>query len=447
MNETFCTYKIDQECSENCDACENDSVCLLCMNGFFVNSSYLCQQCDDLCNTCNITSSFCTSCFEHFYLDGNECRMCDSSCKECEKNASYCTECNETQYLYQNKCYESCSELGDDYYNTSENECIKCEIEHCANITYSDLCVCNLCDEHYYFSFENSPVCQECHETCLSCSSTKFPPLENECLTCYEGYILSNGKCLPPTNQFTRSNEFSSSDYFNSKNFSSSNEFSFTEYFTATNFFSFSNEFNLSNVFSSSEDFSLSSKFTPSNIFSSSSEFTSLFVSNIISYDSQLITFSLSYVLTYVSRKSVSLSASLGNSYSFLYSYLNGEYTLILTQTNIYNYFPYIIYYLSPSYTAEYITIEIPNKKRISREQFIGVVCGSTSIFFLILAVIVLIVRKKTSYKIAHDIYDDCFLSYSSENNVKEVKDKSEIEINKYESDSHSDSDDLGFFF
>lgn len=86
-----------------------------------------------------------------------------------------------------------------------------------------------------------------------------------------------------------------------------------------------------------------------------------------------------------------------------------GTYALVASETNYVGYFPYIIYYLSPSFVAKYITIPIPKKQKISQEQLIGIVCGSASVFFLILGITIRAVRKKKQEE-SFDIYD---FSYS----------------------------------
>lgn len=79
-------------------------------------------------------------------------------------------------------------------------------------------------------------------------------------------------------------------------------------------------------------------------------------------------------------------------------SYFENEnsYSLINSQVDVPRYYPYIIQYLSPLYLETIVQMTLRNNKaRISPEQLIGVVCGSVSVFFLILALIIFIVRRK----------------------------------------------------
>lgn len=110
----------------------------------------------------------------------------------------------------------------------------------------------------------------------------------------------------------------------------------------------------------------------------------------------RIITFSKSYSLTYVSQRSVSFSLSYtsSNTYFMSFDYIEGTYIMISSEMNYQSYFPYIIYYLSPLYVEKDVTIELNIKRKITPEQLIGVVCGSVSVFFLIIGIIIIAVRK-----------------------------------------------------
>lgn len=67
-------------------------------------------------------------------------------------------------------------------------------------------------------------------------------------------------------------------------------------------------------------------------------------------------------------------------------------------------YFPYIIHFFSPSYIEQNVTIDIRIKKRFSS-------CGSASVFFVVLGIIICAVRRHNELKYQFDVFDD--LSYS----------------------------------
>lgn len=306
--------------------------------------------------------------------------------------------------------------------SSSETDCLSCEIGFYIKRQKGDT-TCERCDSLIPY--------------CYSCDKDK-------CLICNDGSFLVDGKCTPPTNAFSESNYFTCSNDFSqsiifssslnfnhsnifthsdgftkttqftesnlfseTSNFSISNEFSDSNYFSFSYFFSNSFQFNETMIFSLSNNFSNSIVFTNSKIFSNSASFT-VEVNQINSQSSSInekFSLSMSYLLTYVLRKSVSYSFSILESNIYFYSYINGQYTLINSQTNVEFYLPYIIQYLSPSYKPEYTKLEnVQIKKKITPEQLIGITCGSAAVFFLILAIIIFAINKK--YKINDDIDD-----------------------------------------
>lgn len=155
--------------------------------------------------------------------------------------------------------------------------------------------------------------------------------------------------------------------------------------FTITMFFTPTKDFTYSQIFSNSNYFTESQKFSQSNYF-----FTS------ISHDSTQIeisknekdsrTLSVSLSQSFLTLKSVIFSYKSYVSQVFTNCYLENEQiqSMCLTEMVYYKYEPYIINYLSPTYIYIPISIQIDfNKKSISSEQLIGIVCGSVSIFFL----------------------------------------------------------------
>lgn len=95
------------------------------------------------------------------------------------------------------------------------------------------------------------------------------------------------------------------------------------------------------------------------------------------------MTYTISFSLTYLDRKSVSLSLSYtkSNTYSISFDNQNENFINVLSETYYQRYFPYIIHYLSPSYVPTYFTIFIYRHSKFSSEQLIGIVCGTVSVF------------------------------------------------------------------
>ena len=99
-------------------------------------------------------------------------------------------------------------------------------------------------------------------------------------------------------------------------------------------------------------------------------------------------------------------------------SYIENEnmYSFVIAQTEVAKYFPYIIQFYSPTYLNTVFRFRISNnKKSITPEQLIGVTCGSISVFFLILAIVIFIIRKRHNN---YQISDSLDMSYDDESTV-----------------------------
>lgn len=88
------------QCSSisNCLQCDptNTQQCSVCLNGYYINSSFLCAPCSASCNLC-ISADICTACVVGYTLaDGQsqgQCLQCQSPCATCLGVATYCTSC------------------------------------------------------------------------------------------------------------------------------------------------------------------------------------------------------------------------------------------------------------------------------------------------------------------------------------------------------------------
>lgn len=123
----------------------------------------------------------------------------------------------------------------------------------------------------------------------------------------------------------------------------------------------------------------------------STSEKYSIF--KVSSSNSLVQSFSLSLVLTFIQKRSVSFSFSNSISISYYMSYneIYGTYTVFITNIETMHLFPYIIYFLSPSYLPTIITFSIMKEKSLTKEQLIGMTCGSVATIFLILYICIMI--------------------------------------------------------
>ncbi|XP_071845497.1 scavenger receptor cysteine-rich type 1 protein M160-like isoform X2 [Apostichopus japonicus] len=99
-----------------------------CPEGYYDDSSQVCQQCSQQCKACTENSEQCTSCPEGLYLKDNacsetcgsgyyghfegECRTCHESCEECFDGAenNKCKSCKEGYFLQDSTCVSTCPE-------------------------------------------------------------------------------------------------------------------------------------------------------------------------------------------------------------------------------------------------------------------------------------------------------------------------------------------------
>lgn len=235
-----------------------------------------------------------------------------------------------------------------------------------------------------------------------------------------ESLIFSKTNHFSHSNDFNESNVFSQSfDFTKTNGFTKSKFFSESNYFSKTDFLTCSKHFSQSDSFEKSSFFSKSFEFTNTNFFTKSEEFIQTTLFSKSSKFSESNSFSQSEkpfdipTQTSINQKvlissSFSLTCTLIKSVIFSYSYD--------ARKNTYSYFPYIIYSLSPSYVPTYYVLYISSNKRISPENLIGIVCGSVAVFFSILSIIIIIVRKKNEYRIYLEEKDWSFSSSSSMN-------------------------------
>lgn len=201
-------------------------------------------------------------------------------------------------------------------------------------------------------------------------SSTFTPSFD---FTHSKSYLFSCSHHFTYSDHFTHSLYFTNSDHFADSN--SLTEIKYSSHFTMLSFWS--NSF----VFASS--LTLSKK-----PFSSSSK-SGFRASNMLSY---------SYSFTLVKSVSFSFSYILSNVYSLTYVEGLDDYSYILVPSHVERNFPYIIQFFSPTLVKALFLYEIRiEKKGLSSIQLIGIVCGSVGVFFAIIGIIVLSLKRKYS--------------------------------------------------
>lgn len=121
------------------------------------------------------------------------------------------------------------------------------------------------------------------------------------------------------------------------------------------------------NIFSHSNCFSLSYEFTSSQLFSTSE---TLSFSEASSSKSFVQTFSLSFILTFIKKDLFHFHFLIKYlSYYMSHDEIYRSYTAINTNIESMYFFPYIIYFLSPSYLPTVISFLVIKKKGKTKEQ------------------------------------------------------------------------------
>ncbi|KAK8887439.1 hypothetical protein M9Y10_038484 [Tritrichomonas musculus] len=124
---------------------------------------------------------------------------------------------------------------------------------------------------------------------------------------------------------------------------------------------------------------------------------------------------SMSYFITMTNVRTVSFSYTqvASNTHVLIDDPDKGTKMFSLSETNVYRPMPYIIYSYSQTYRKSYLKLLKPKAKLITPEKLIGIVFGSVGLFFIILAIIILVYNKKKEVKAFMD--DDIFSTSDDE--------------------------------
>ena len=156
----------------------NALICLVCQNGFYLNSNSICVACNSRCLTCTGgLENDCSSCSLYTYLDSsNYCHNCDSSCQTCtgpSNSSSDCSKCNINYgFNINNECAPLiCDETCQDCVGTTAYDCYSCHDGYFLNTTNSTCDVCSISCKNCYGAYSDQ---------CLSCSQN-FTLIESIC--------------------------------------------------------------------------------------------------------------------------------------------------------------------------------------------------------------------------------------------------------------------------
>ena len=213
-----CNFAV--ECSANCYYCQNETECLECDTGFFLDpftnqcqnscpSSYFgnsqeksCEKCHRSCGECKGPSELdCIVCSDSnasllsececnlgYFGDSWNCQECVEYCEVCQ-NSLTCKKCQANYYLQPNYlCALSCPT---EYYKDTESM-------ECRKVSDSSG---DACSSGYY---ESSGECIKCHYSCKTCNGGT----SSNCLTCSDSRELSRtGSCECPKGTFEASKD------------------------------------------------------------------------------------------------------------------------------------------------------------------------------------------------------------------------------------------------
>lgn len=172
-------------CPTGCTSCTSDSSCGGCLsgyyldgichacstsNGFFIDSSGTPESCESCSTGCKICSdaSTCTTCFTNYVPNGGGCDLCQVSNGQFWDGGTTCTD-----------CLQDCKEC------LSLTSCLLCQPGFYVKDTLGVIS-CEPCDigNGKFINFGSPQSCDDCHESCLTCSGT-----QHDCLTCQQGLI------------------------------------------------------------------------------------------------------------------------------------------------------------------------------------------------------------------------------------------------------------------
>jgi len=219
--------------------------CLSCYGGYVLNAgvcskSTVTTPSDLGCKTWNSAQNVCLECSQRYFFNGTVCVPVSDLCSTWNSNSGRCTQCYAGYTLNNGACQRSAdqqpTDLGCATWDWASQQCIQCSnnwvfnnqgvcvpvSDQCA--TYNTAGVCLTCYKGYIvvsglcqLSAEERPSDLGCatwdwtNKICLSCSNNWVFNSQNvcvvvsnqcktfntagACVSCYNGYVLNNGRC------------------------------------------------------------------------------------------------------------------------------------------------------------------------------------------------------------------------------------------------------------
>ena len=189
--------QVDNSCKPctptNCETCSNATNCTVCENGYPLHNNQ-CGSCpNDHWDNNNVCESCLDGCIE--CSNGTDCERCDVGLRLVDKDAENSQENDSCVSNCENGYGEvsinnvescgKCSDVNCDQCNGSVDVCKKC---NSSTYLHEGECLSE-CPDPYY-ERDSDRTCQECNETCASCSEA------DSCDTCFGTLVFKEGECL-----------------------------------------------------------------------------------------------------------------------------------------------------------------------------------------------------------------------------------------------------------
>ena len=90
---------IFKKCYNTCKTCQEGPFnCLSCNESFYLSLNNTCLLCLEPCKTCS-NQSICLTCIDNYFLFSGKCYQCNLNCNTIEDDNCKCKSCNDGYYL------------------------------------------------------------------------------------------------------------------------------------------------------------------------------------------------------------------------------------------------------------------------------------------------------------------------------------------------------------
>ncbi|EGR29122.1 zinc finger lsd1 subclass family protein, putative, partial [Ichthyophthirius multifiliis] len=197
--------KIGLQCPITCETCQNDNICLKCLQKNFLfndikNQKVICiNSCPDTYFE-NISNQQCLKCpngcskcyYDQLTQQFNCISQCHQNCISCSLGPTIlqenCTQCTLQYVLNEFKCIEQCPL--EQKYKSDQQICLSCH-PSCKTCFGQKSNQCQQCNDGFYFDSVSS--CNSCDQNCLTC----IGPGYYNCVECIKNYFkLGQSTCI-----------------------------------------------------------------------------------------------------------------------------------------------------------------------------------------------------------------------------------------------------------